>query len=393
MSDERFDCIIVGGGLAGLTAAYVLAGEGQEVLLVERGNYSGSKNMTGGRLYGHSLENVIADFAVSAPVERKIVKERLSRGVGEDMSTVEYAGAGLACPPGASYSVLRGKFDRWLADQAEEQGAILIYGVRVDSLLEKDGTVYGVVAGEDEMEADVVILADGVNSLLAQKLGYKAPPLASQVAVGAKEVIGLSEDIINERFGLAAGEGLAWMFCGGSGGQTYDAFLYTNKDSVSIGVAMLVEDIDKTENSTPQMLEDFKNNPLIAPLIEGGRLMEYSAHLIPEGGEGMLPKLYGDGVLLAGDAAAFCANLGFTLRGMDLAVESGRLAAQAVLAAKEKGDFSAETLSVYEQSLQETFVLACVKGGETCREAVKASKYEGDPLPALNAAMEKAGIR
>ena len=391
MSDERFDCIIVGGGLAGLTAAYVLAGEGQEVLLVEKGNYSGAKNMTGGRLYGHSLDKVIAGFAESAPVERRIVKERFTRGVGEDMVTAEYDSAGLACPSGESYAVLRGKFDRWLADQAEEQGAMLIYGVRVDSLLEADGKVYGVVAGDEEMEADVVILADGVNSILAQKLGYKAPPEAGQVTVGAKEVIGLSEEIINQRFNLASGEGLAWMFYGN--GQVYDAFLYTNKDSVSVGVTMMVEDIDHTENSLPQMLEDFKNNSQIAPLLQDGRLMEYSAHLIPEGGENMLPRLCGDGVLLAGDAAALCANLGFTLRGMDLAVESGRLAAQTVLAAKEQGDFSAATLSAYERALQESFVLSCVKGGESCREAVKAGGFEDNPAGVLNDAMGKAGIR
>ncbi len=393
MSEERFDCIIVGGGLAGLTAAYVLAGEGQEVLLVEKGNYSGAKNMTGGRLYGHSLEKVIADFAASAPVERKVVKERLSRGVGDDMVTVEYDSAGLACPFGESYTVLRGKFDRWLADQAEEQGAMLIYGVRVDSLLEENGKVFGVVAGDEEMEANVVILADGANSLLAQNLGYKAPPQINQATVGVKEVIGLSEEIINERFNLASGEGLAWLFYGNGEDQVYDAFLYTNTDSVSIGVTMMLGEIDHTQNSVPQMLEDFKNNSKIAPLLEGGRLMEYSAHLIPEGGENMLPKLYGDGIILVGDAAALCANLGFTLRGMDLAVESGLLAAKTVLAAQEQGDFSADTLCAYEKALQESFVLACVKGGESCLAAVKAGGYEEDPISAFNTAMGEAGIK
>lgn len=268
---------------------------------------------------------------------------------------------------------------------------MLIYGVRVDSLLEEDGRVCGVVAGDEEMEAEVVILADGVNSILAQKLGYKAQPSAGQVTVGVKEVIGLSEEIIDQRFALNGGEGLAWMFYGND--EVYDAFLYTNKDSISIGVTMMAENIDKTQNSVPQMLEDFKSNAQIAPLLAGGRLMEYSAHLIPEGGEAMLPRLYGDGVLLAGDAAALCANLGFTLRGMDMAVESGLLAAQTVLAAKEKGDFSAEALSAYEKALQESFVLSCVKGAEACRESVEAGGYESDPQDAFNAAMEKAGIK
>lgn len=358
MSEERFDCIIVGGGLAGLTAAHVLAGAGQEVLLVEKGNYSGAKNMTGGRLYGHSLEKVIPDFAQSAPVERKIVKEQLttSEGTAENKQAVQCA------PPGDSYAVLRGKFDRWLADQAEEQGAMLVYGVRVDELLVREGRVCGVIAGEEEMEADVVILADGVNSLLAQKLGLKQAIRPEQASVGAKELISLSEETINQRFGLASGEGLAWLLSGF--GEVYDGFLYTNKDSVSIGVTMKVANIDKTENNLPQMLEDFKARPDIAPLIEEGRLMEYSAHLIPEGGYEMIPTLYSDGVLVTGDAAALCANLGYTLRGMDLAIESGRLAAQTVLAAKEQGDFSAGALAAYQAALTESFVMDCMKEAE-----------------------------
>ena len=390
MSEDRFDCIIVGGGLAGLTAAYVLAAAGREVLLVEKGNYSGAKNMTGGRLYGHSLDKVIADFAASAPLERQIVKERLSCGSGDGLTTVEYDSASLAAPAGASYTVLRGVFDRWLADQAEEQGAMLVYGVRVDDVLTRDGQVCGIIAGDEEMEANVVILADGVNSLLGQKLGYKAANRPDQVSVGVKELIGLSEDIIEQRFGLAAGEGVAWLFSGC--GPAYDGFIYTNKDSVSIGVTMMVADIDKTGNNVPQMLEDFKNQPQIAPLIEGGRLQEYSAHLIPEGGADMLPKLYGDGVLLTGDAAALCANLGFTLRGMDLAVESGLLAAQTVLAAGEKGDFSAATLAAYQTALEESFVMPCMKGAAACHAAVQTGEYKDDPPGIFNNIMREAGI-
>jgi len=386
MSEERFDCIIVGGGLAGLTAAYLLAGEGLETLLVEKGNYSGAKNMTGGRLYCHSFEKVIPGFARNAELERRIVKERLTTAEG----TMEYASAGVSAPEGESYTVLRGVFDKWLAGQAEENGAMLVCGVRVDDLISRDGKVCGVVAGDEEMEADVVILADGVNSLLAQKLGFKPPIGQSQVTVGAKELIGLSEDVINQRFNVGSDEGVAWMFSGC--GDVCDGFLYTNKDSVSVGVTMMVEDIRNTENSVPQMLEDFKNSAEIAPLLKGGKLIEYSAHLIPEGGYDMIPKLYGDGVLVIGDAAALCANLGFTLRGMDLAVESGRLAAQTVVAAKENGDFSADGLSGYQAALEDSFVMPCMKGTEACLAAVKAGGFKDDPIVTFSKVMRETQI-
>lgn len=78
MSDEKFDAIIVGGGLAGCSAAIVLARAGLEVLLIERGDYCGAKNMTGGRLYGHSLEKIIPGFAEEAPIERVVKREKVS---------------------------------------------------------------------------------------------------------------------------------------------------------------------------------------------------------------------------------------------------------------------------------------------------------------------------
>ena len=391
MAEEKFDCIIVGGGLAGLTAAYILAREGQEVLLIERGNYSGSKNMTGGRLYGHSLEKVIPGFARSAPVERRIVKERLSCEENGMLSTVEYDSSKVSTPEGESYSVMRGKFDKWLAEQAEEQGAMLVYGVRVDDVILRDGKVCGVIAGDEEMESDLVILADGVNSLLSHKLGLKQQTRQDQAVVGVKEVIGLKEETINERFQVASGEGVAWMFSGCMEGC--DGFLYTNKDSVSVGITMQVENIHKTSYSVPQMLEEFKNRREIQALLSGGSLLEYSAHLIPEGGMDMIPNLYGHGVLVAGDAAALCANLGFTLRGMDLAVESGRLAAQTAIAAKEKDDYSAEVLSDYQAALESSFVIPCIQGAEACRSIVESGAYKEEPLKAFNDIMEKQNIR
>jgi len=330
--------------------------------VIERGNYSGSKNMTGGRLYGHSLEKIIPQFAKEAPVERRISKERFSLLTEDSAVTLEYGSAKLGTPGCESYSVLRAGFDRWLAEKAEEEGAMYIYGIRVDDLIVRDGRVCGVIAGDEEMEADLVILADGVNSLLAQKIGMKEELLPSQSAVGAKEVIQLDAATIEQRFQLNPGEGLAWIFQGDcTDGRIGDGFLYTNKDTVSLGVLTTIQDIDDKETTIPQLVDRLKNHPAVKPLIEGGKLLEYSAHLVPEGGYSMVPTLYQDGVLLAGDAASLVINLGFMIRGMDLAIESGRLAAQTAVAAKEKGDFSAETLASYQQALEDSFVMKDLK--------------------------------
>ena len=141
MSEERFECIVVGGGLAGLTAAYVLANAGKEVMLVERGNYCGAKNVTGGRIYGHSMEKVIPGFARKAPVERTVVKEKLSSVSDSLFSTKEFESCDPRIPGGKSYTVLRSKFDRWFAEQAEQAGVMLITDILVEDLLVQDGRV------------------------------------------------------------------------------------------------------------------------------------------------------------------------------------------------------------------------------------------------------------
>lgn len=360
MSD--FDVIVVGAGCAGLAAAYKLANEGKSVLVVERGNYAGSKNMTGGRLYGHSLEKLMPGFADCAPVERKITHERISLMTSESNFTVDFTAPELGDAGYESYSVLRGPFDQWFADEVEAAGAEMIYGIRIDDLIMRDGRVCGVCANGDEIESDLVIIAEGVNSLLPQKLGMLTPPKPSQMAVGVKALYELPEQSITDRFQCAEGEGAAWLFVGdATKGHVGGGFLYTNSDSISIGLVATLSDLVKGDIPVYQMLEDFINHPAIAPVLAGGKLIEYSGHLIPEGGFKMVPKLVGDGVVIVGDAAMFCMNLGYSVRGIDFAIASGDYAAQAAIEAIDAGDFSGAKLNRYMQLLEDSFVLKDLK--------------------------------
>ena len=363
MSEEKFDAIVVGGGLAGLTCAYLLAQAEMEVLLIERGDFCGAKNVTGGRLYAHTLEKVIPGFAEEAPVERKVTKERIALMTEKGAVNIEYASGREDDAKSASYTVLRGKFDKWFGDKAEEAGVMMVPGIRVDSCIVEDGKVVGIDAGGEAMYADVVVLADGVNSLLAQQLGLKKELDPSQVAVGCKEVIQLGEDVINQRFNVKSGEGVAMLVAGDpTVGNIGGGLIYTNKDSVSVGIVTTCSDIGRVDVSVPDMLERFKNHPAVEPLIEGGIPLEYSAHLVPEGGFDMIPQLYRDNVLVVGDAAAFVVNLGYTVRGMDYAIESGRLAAETIIRARDMGcDYSAANLSYYQALLEDSCVFRDMK--------------------------------
>lgn len=354
MSDDIFDAIIVGAGLAGSVAALVLAREGAQVLLIERGNYAGGKNVTGGRMYAHSLERIIPGFTKEAPIERMITHEKLSFMTETGAMTVDYQNGDPQKPEETSWSILRGKLDPWLAEQAENAGAQCITGIRVDKLVERDGKVVGVEADGDVLEAKVVILADGVNSLLAEQLGMTKRVRAEHVAVGVKELIELPKDVLQNRFNLQGNEGVAWLFAGSpTDGLMGGGFLYTNEDTISLGLVCGLHHIKDAKKSVPQMLEDFKQHPAVAPLIEGGKMIEYAAHVVPEAGLKMQSELVRDGVLVAGDAAGMCMNLGFTIRGMDLAVASGEAAAQAVLSAMKKEDFSKQGLSEYLTLLEQ----------------------------------------
>jgi electron transfer flavoprotein-quinone oxidoreductase len=353
-----FDAIVVGGGLAGLATAYLLAKGGAETLVVERGTSCGSKNMTGGRLYSHSLERLLPGFAATAPVERRITAERISLLTADAATTLDYRSPRLGQDGQDSYSVLRSTFDPWLAEQAEAAGASIVTGIRVDGAIVRDGRVSGIRAGGEDMSADVTVLADGVNSLLATQLGMRRELAPDEVAVGVKTVIAQDEKTIDTRFGCPPGEGVAWLFAGQpSGGRLGGGFLYTNRESLSVGIVVTLSELVKGTTSLPQLMDDFLQHPAVRPLVEGGRPVEYSAHLVPERGLDMMPELYRDGVLVVGDAAGMCINLGYTVRGMDLAIGSAECAAQTILDAKEAGDFSAAALARYRSRLDASFVL------------------------------------
>ena len=359
MADADYEVIIVGAGLAGSTAAYCLAKAGVSVLLLERGETPGAKNMTGGRFYAHSLERIIPNFAQSAPVERMVTRETISMMTGESCFSVDFNSRKFSEDAHAvSYTVLRNNFDGWLANQAEEAGADVVAPTHVDRLLMDGDKCLGVAAGDEELTADIVILADGVNSLLAQQIGMKNELLPTQVGVGVKEILELPEQAINDRFGLNANEGMARLFAGEpTKGMVGGGFLYTNKDSISLGLVVTVDNMVRSKDRLPDLMEAFKKHPAVAPLVRDAKLTEYSAHMVPEGGIHMVPTLNRNNVLLVGDAAGFCLNLGYTIRGMDYAILSGEIAAKTIIEAKEKGALNNASLSGYRSKLEESVIL------------------------------------
>lgn len=354
-----FDAIVVGSGCAGPIAAYELARAGKSVLVVERGTFCGAKNMSGGRLYTHSLREVFPDFETEAPLERRIVRERISLLAPDANVTIDFTDEQMRDPHVQSFSVLRAKFDPWLASKAEDAGAQYINGIAVEAVLKDGDRVTGVRAGSDEITAQVVLLCDGVNSLLSEAAVGARRPEPDALAVGIKQVIELPASVISDRV-LADSDrdGAAWLFVGdATKGHVGGGFVYTNTESISLGLVATISDMTSSDTPIYQLLEDFKHHPAVAPLIKGGQVVEHSGHLVAEGGYGAMPPLVGDGVLLAGESAMMCINAGYTVRGMDLAIAAGMHAGRAAAAALDAGDTSEAALSAYADALKNSFVL------------------------------------
>ena len=354
---EKFDAIVVGAGPAGATAAYLLAQAGMQVVVIERGPTAGSKNVSGALAFSQLYNDIFPKFWETAPIERAIVGHSIVF-LGEKASvTLDYRDLNEAHLPHNAYSVLRARFDPWLAQQAEDAGAMLLPGYTVDRLLMEDGRVIGIHAGGDDLLADVVVVAEGTRSQLLHRAGLRDDFHARDVSIGVKEVIALPPDVISNRFQAESDEeGVAYTTVGHTGGVDGGGFLYTNRDTLSLGVVVKIEAVYKSKLHPHAILDEFKSHPFIQRLIRGGEVVEYSAQAIHRGGVHLIPQLYGDGYVVVGSAARLLLNNVMTLRGMDVAVASAASAARAILTARERGDFSKAALSAYETDFKSTDV-------------------------------------
>ena len=360
---EHFDVIVVGAGPAGSAAALITARAGLKVLLIERGEFPGAKNVSGAVFYGSAILNdLIPDWWEQAPVERHVSRRDLVLLSPTTAVSLDFRSAASSYiePPYNGFTILRPKFDRWFAAQAEAAGAFLLTSAVVDDVLRENGQVVGVKVRRDEGEVrgDVVIACDGVNSWLARKAGLQRELQTHELSLGVKEVIGLDEAVIRERFQLTGDEGMALEYVGAVTESVHGgAFLYTNRDSLSLGVLGQLSSLVEQKKRPYDLLEGFKAHPAVAPLVRGGTLREFSAHLIPEAGWTMIPRLFGDGMLVAGDAAAFCLATGIYIEGINYAIQSGLAAGQTAIEACERREFSRYTLSKYMEILRVRNVL------------------------------------
>lgn len=359
MGHDRYDVIIVGAGPAGSTAAKICAESNLSVALIEKGEYPGSKNMFGGSVFRAALEEIIPDFLEKAPIERKVIREVLFFMEADSVVEIGFTSYKFAQPPYNTFTVIRSRFDRWLAGMAEEAGAHLMNSTLVEDLIyKKEGPFSGrKVAGvilEDgrKIYSDLVILAEGAMASLARKAGLRKKYSADLFTLYVKELIALPEEVINARFNLEKGEGMNIGMVGyPTAGAIGKGGIWVNKDTISIIVGAYLNQLTKNGLNPYQLLSRLKEHPAIKPLIQGGKTVQYMSKIIPKGGYNNIPELYDDGIIITGDGGMLVSGR----HGTDAAMLSGKYAAETAIQAKTSGDFSKKTLSAYEDKINNSF--------------------------------------
>ncbi|MDG7041833.1 MAG: FAD-dependent oxidoreductase, partial [Nitrososphaerota archaeon] len=373
----EFDVIVVGAGPAGAASALTLARKGFNVIMLEKAKIPGERNVTGGVLYGdfsgkYGLIDLLPEFEAEAPVERKVVSHevyvvsnardnkyryyKMNRGSAAVRMGI------FSIPPegGHDYTVLRRGFDRWFALKAVEAGAMLSTSTTVEGLLKEGNAVVGVRTPQGDINSKVVIDCSGVTSPLVEEAGLREHLGPSQLYHGVKHVLKLDEETVNSRFGVKKGEGKAMALLGEfMDGISGGAFIYTNRDTISIGMVVSMNSMLKkiTTDFTDtgkllDVLERLEGNPLVAELIDGSEMLEYSAHNIPKSYKCILKRPYADGFLVAGDALGSFVKIGSMIDGMRRAIASGMMAAEAFIGASASGSYGAGSLAGYMDILK-----------------------------------------
>jgi electron transfer flavoprotein-quinone oxidoreductase len=364
MIEERFDAIVIGAGMAGNAAAHTMAARGLKVLQLERGEYPGSKNVQGAILYADMLEKIIPNFREDAPLERHLIEQRFWMMSDRSHTGMQHRSDDFNEEKPNRYTIIRSQFDRWFSKQVQGQGAVVICETTVTELVRNsDGKVIGVRTDRDGdvIFADVVVLAEGVSGLLGTRAGLRPTPKPDHVALAVKEMHFLPQETIEARFNLRGDEGVVIEAVGSiSKGMTGMGFIYTNKESLSVGIGCLVSDFAEKGETPYGLLEAFKKHPSVAPLLQGSEVKEYAAHLIPEGGYKAIPELFGDGWVVVGDAAQL--NNAIHREGSNLAMTSGRLAGQAIFQVKSRRDpMTKANLALYKKMIDDSFVMKDLK--------------------------------
>ncbi|MEA2326624.1 MAG: electron-transferring-flavoprotein dehydrogenase, partial [Thermoanaerobaculia bacterium] len=365
------DVVIVGAGPAGLAAAYRLAemvkahNETSEkklelsVALLEKGKEIGSHGISGAVMDPRGIAELMPDWLErGCPIESPVTDDAFWY-----MFEKLKIAAPIMPPPlqnHGNYVISLSEFVRWMAPIVGDMGVDLFAEFAAARVLVEDGRVVGVRTGDKgidkngqakanfepgvDIRAKITILAEGPRGTLTKQLATMFDLYAGKhpqvYSVGVKELWQLPDDRFEAGRVIHT---LGWPLDGDTFGG---GFIYGMKDRiVDIGLVVGLDYKNPTLDPHHEF-QRYKTHPSIRPLLEGGKMISAGAKAIPEGGDFSMPRMYGEGFLIAGDSAGYLN--GARLKGIHLGIKSGAMAAETAFQALVNEDYSASQLSEYE---------------------------------------------
>jgi len=360
------DVLIIGGGPAGLATAIELAnnlkkkGEDKQIMLIEKGSSIGSHILSGAVIRPQVFKSLLtqAEFD-ELPFDSKVSTDVTAKL--DEKGELELPFHPPYMSNEGNYIASLGEVCRYLAKVAQDKGVDIYTGFAVEDIVYENGKVVGVKTKDTGLDkegnkqknyqpgtivkADITVFAEGTRGNLAKKLinrfdldEGKNPQIYS---LGVKELWSVPEGNIEA-------------------GAVYHTFGYPLKDKSEFGggfiyglsdnrVALgLVVGLDYQDPSFDihGAMQVWKTHPFVSHFLEGGKILEYGAKTLPEGGWNSIPKYYGDNFMIVGDSAGFLSTP--RLKGVHLAVRSGICAGKTASKALIEGDTSEKVLSNYE---------------------------------------------
>ena len=367
------DVLIIGGGPSGLATAIHLAdvfkknGQNHRILLIEKGSSIGSHILSGAVIKPAVFKELLPDVDFSEiPFNAKVIKDSTVL-LGEKSSFTLLFHLPYMNNIG-NYTASLGQICKYLAGKAQEKGVEIYTGFSVDEILYKDGKVIGAKTKDtgidhhgkplenfqegNRIEAKITIFAEGTRGSLTKMLIEK---------------FNLSKDKNEQIYSLGCKE--VWSVPAGNiePGQVYHTmgyplnndefgggFIYgLNDNKVAVGLVVGLDYKDPSFDVHDAM-QIWKTTAFVSKILKGGKLIEYGAKTLPEGGYYAIPKLYVDNALIVGDSAGLVTMP--ALKGVHLAIKSGMLAAQTAALALAKNDTSEKSLQVYDELIKNSVI-------------------------------------
>ncbi len=356
---QNTNVLIIGAGPAGLTTAKYLADNDIKSIVVEKNSKPGSNNFYSGVIENEILEEIF-DKIKDEKIERELTEYRAYLLQNDSFLSLNERKALKK-----RSIVLHQIFTDWMCEQIKKTGISFLFNTLAEGLIIKDSKICGIKTSKGDLYSDVVIISEGVSSILVKKSGLRKGEISpANIFIYAEETFSLDPELIQERFNISEKEGVSIkLFSDEVLKMPSTGYINTNKNSVTVGIGVLFSELISTGININSCLELIKKHPAVYPLIKSGKTIKYSSFMLPFHSENSPAfssvKVYENGCLITGGTTLLLDPFSWSISAN--AILAGKLAAQMLIKAKDLNDYSKNTLQEYKKLLEKNITVSPYK--------------------------------